>query len=84
MHLTPQQLNELYPYLFGFWTAIGLVALAFFNFNKNAPLKRRVLIVGSIATNGLMLVFFWVTGARPCFSSLRPASWATDSGRAFT
>ncbi|MDQ1092421.1 hypothetical protein QE400_001834 [Xanthomonas sacchari] len=67
MHLTPQQLNELYPYLFGFWAAIGLVALAFFTFNKNASLKRRVLIVGSIATNVLMLVFFWATGAPPLF-----------------
>ncbi|MET7141292.1 hypothetical protein M3S04_07290 [Xanthomonas sp. PPL139] len=67
MHLTPQQLNELYPYLFGFWAAIGLLALAFFTFNKNAPLKRRVFIVGSIATDVMLLVFFWATDAPPLF-----------------
>ncbi|MEL4890495.1 hypothetical protein PQU63_03615 [Xanthomonas protegens] len=67
MHLTPQQLNDLYPYLFGFWAAIGLVALAFFNFNKNAPLKRRVFIVASIATDVMLLVFFWVADAPPLF-----------------
>ncbi|KMM74141.1 hypothetical protein ACP93_18100 [Xanthomonas sp. NCPPB 1128] len=46
---------------------MGFLALAFFNFNKNAPLKRRILIVGSIATNVMLLVFFWVIGAPPLF-----------------
>jgi|SRR6516162_2844277 hypothetical protein len=47
----------------GVWAVLGLGSMAFFYFNKNAALKRRVLPPFVIFTSILFLGFVWMTGA---------------------
>jgi hypothetical protein len=47
----------------GVWVVLGLGSAAFFYFNKNTALKRRVMPPFVIFTSILFLAFVWVTGA---------------------
>jgi hypothetical protein len=47
----------------GVWVALVLGSMAFFSFNKNTALKRRVLPYFVIFTSVLFIIFVWATGA---------------------
>lgn len=67
MIINPAQLDALFPYVFGFWAAYATAASAFFYFNKNAALKRKVLVILTVATDLALLGLMFATGAPAMF-----------------
>ncbi|MBD9437661.1 hypothetical protein IB223_16310 [Pseudoxanthomonas sp. PXM03] len=63
MALSPEQLGTIFPYFIAFWVAVALAALAFFHFNKNGPLKRKLFLILTIVADIALLGFIWVSGA---------------------
>lgn len=55
---------DIFPIFFGTWVVLGLGSFAFFHFNKDPTLKRKVWPVMVISTGALFLGFIWLMGFR--------------------
>ena len=62
MHPDPQRIEALFPYFMAFWVTAALAAAAFFRFNQNAVLKRKVFPTLTIAADIVFLAFWWYGG----------------------
>ncbi|KRG42380.1 hypothetical protein ARC20_10955 [Stenotrophomonas panacihumi] len=63
-------LDDLMPWLFALWVAVGLAALAFFRHTRNARLKRGVWIALMLGADAVFLGVVWATGAPWYFFAL--------------
>ena len=55
---------NIFPIFFSTWIVLGLGSFAFFYFNRDAALKRKVLPVVIVSTGILFLGFLWLMGLR--------------------
>jgi hypothetical protein len=56
--------DQVFPYFFATWVVLGLISFAFFQFNKDADLKRKVWPVVVVGTGVLFVTFVWLMGFR--------------------
>lgn len=70
MKLTPNQLEEFFPYFLAAWAIVGLAAAAFFMLNKNAQIKRKAYIALVIGADIVLACFIWASGAPIGFVAL--------------
>ncbi len=56
-------LDELMPWLFALWLGVGMAALPFFRYQRNARRKRRAWVTLMLGADVLFLGVVWAMGA---------------------
>lgn len=56
--------NQPNVYFIALWIVLGLGTAAFFHFNNDAALKRKIWPVFSVGTSILFLAFVWFSGIK--------------------
>ena len=61
--MQPARSDQIFPIFVATWVVLGILSFAFFTFNKNAALKRKVRTPFVVAVGILFVCFVWLAGA---------------------
>ena len=61
--MQPGQPDDIFLIFFATWVVLGVLSFAFFTFNRNAALKRKVWTPFVVATALIFVGFIWLVGA---------------------
>ncbi len=57
--------DQVFPYFFAVWIALGALGFYFFFLNKDAAFKRKYFPWFAVSASALFLVFMWLMGFPP-------------------